>query len=58
MRTKFLALGLVSIYLSGFISSQLSESNIVYVKSGEKIYHLENCEKLVSKKTSVKNYHC
>jgi len=57
MRTKFLALGLVFIYLSGFIPAQLSESDVVYVKSGEKIYHLENCEKLGSKKTSVKNYH-
>ena len=42
MRTKILALGLVFIYLSGFISAQLSESDVVYVMPGEKIFHFDN----------------
>lgn len=53
MRTKILALGLVFIYLSGFISAQLNESDIVYVIPDEEIYHVENCEKLGSKKTGM-----
>ncbi|MBA7712455.1 hypothetical protein ES703_121432 [subsurface metagenome] len=46
MRTKILALGLFLIYLSGFISAQLSESDVVYVIPGEKIYHIEGCKNL------------
>ena len=44
MRTKILALGLIFIFLSGFISAQLSESDVVYVVPGEKVFHLEGCE--------------
>lgn len=46
MRAKILVLGLVFIYLSGFISAQLNESDIVYVIPGEEIYHVEGCKKL------------
>ena len=53
MRTKILVLGLFFIYLSGFISAQLSESDVVYVILGEKIFHLENCEKLGNRKTGM-----
>ena len=46
MRVKVLFLGLIFIFLSGFISAQLSESDVVYVVPGEKVFHLEGCEKL------------
>ena len=57
MRIKILALGLVFIFLSGFISAQLSEGDIVYVIPGEKVFHLESCEKLGSNKTSMSVKH-
>lgn len=53
MRTKILSLGLIFIFLSGFISAQLSESDIVYVVPGEKVFHLEGCEKLGSARTGM-----
>lgn len=53
MRTKILTWGLVFIFLSAFISAQLSESDVVYVIPGEKIYHLANCEKLGNRKTGM-----
>lgn len=53
MRTKILALGLFFIFLSGFISAQLSEYDVVYVVPGEKVFHLEGCEKLGSSKTGM-----
>lgn len=52
MRIKILALGLVCL-LSGFISAQLNENDIVYVIPGEKIFHLEGCVKLGDKKTGM-----
>ena len=57
MKTKILALGLIFIFLSGFISAQLSESDIVYVVLGEKVFHLEGCEKLGSSKTGMSVRH-
>ena len=53
MRIKILASVLVFIFLSGFISPQLSEADVVYVIPGEKIFHLDNCEKLGNKKTGM-----
>ena len=57
MRTKILTLGLIFIFLSGFISAQLSESDIVYVIPGEKVFHLEGCEKLGGNKTAMSVRH-
>lgn len=53
MRIKILALGVVFIYLSGFILAQLSESDIVYVVPGEKIYHIEGCKNLGIHRTGM-----
>jgi len=57
MRVKILFLGLIFIFLSGFISAQLSESDVVYVVPGEKVFHLEGCEKLGSSKTGMSVRH-
>jgi len=57
MRIKILALGLIFIFLSGFILAQLTESDIVYVVPGEKVFHLEGCEKLGSSKTGMSVRH-
>jgi hypothetical protein len=57
MRVKVLFLGLIFIFLSGFISAQLSESDVVYVVPGEKVFHLEGCEKLGSSKTGMSVRH-
>jgi len=57
MRVKILFLGLIFIFLSGFISAQLSESDIVYVAPGEKVFHLESCERLGSARTGMSVKH-
>ena len=57
MRIKILVLGLIFIFLFGFISAQLSESDVVYVIPGEKIFHLEGCKKLGSSKTGMSVRH-
>ncbi len=57
MRTKILSLGLIFIFLSGFISAQLSESDVVYVVPGEKVFHLKGCEKLGEYYTGMATKH-
>lgn len=52
MRNKILALGLVFL-LFGLISAQLTENDIVYIIPGEKVFHLEDCEKLGSARTGM-----
>lgn len=64
-QNNILTLGLVLIYLSGFIFAQLDESKTkkekillnendrVYVIPGEKIFHLETCKKLSDRKTGM-----
>jgi len=60
MRIKILAMGLACLFLSIFIFSQetkktkfLNESDSVYYNFGEKIFHINNCPKLMKNRTGI-----